>query len=62
MKSKTKDILINIKKHKVIIQDEMFVFIKHKKTCTEPCDCVKNITQYLEDELFVNEGYVVKEN
>jgi hypothetical protein len=48
-----------IKKHKVIVTDELLVYIYHLKSCENPCKSTKNITDYLEAELFVKDGYKV---
>jgi hypothetical protein len=50
---------VNVKKHKVIVIDEMIVHIHHTKSCQKPCVLTKDIVGYLEAELFVKEGYLV---
>lgn len=53
---------INIRKHEVTIKDGVEVFIKHKKSCENPCDETELIVTYLKDELFVKEGFFVLSN
>lgn len=50
-----------IRKHEVVITNKMVVHIHHKNTCSKPCDQTEKIKNYLEAELFVNEGYIVSE-
>ena len=50
---------INIRGHDVTIKDEIEVFIKHKKTCKKPCQETEPIVSYLQDEMFVAEGFFV---
>jgi hypothetical protein len=53
---------VNVRKHEVAIEDELIVTIKHKKDCSNPCSELRNIVMYLEDELFVAEGFVIVNN
>lgn len=50
---------VNVRRHDVTIKDGIEVHIKHKKSCINPCGETKSIITYLEDELFVTEGYFV---
>ncbi len=50
---------INIRGHDVTIKDEIEVFIKHRKTCKKPCQETEQIVSYLQDEMFVAEGFFV---
>lgn len=50
---------INIRHHDVTIKDGVEVFIKHKKGCKNPCAETEAIITYLQDELFVTEGFFV---
>lgn len=52
---------LTIKKHLVTVKDELIVLIKHPKNCKKPCSDIKSILNYLEAELFVAEGYEVKD-
>ena len=54
-------VMLYVRKHKVVVIDESVVHIHHTKTCEKPCEKVKEITDYLEAELFVKEGYSVSE-
>lgn len=55
------DIIVYVRKHKVVIFNESIVYINHTKTCKKSCEQIKDITDYLEAELFVKEGYSVAE-
>ena len=50
---------INIRGHDVTIKDEIEVYIKHKKKCEKPCEETQRIVSYLQDEMFVAEGFFV---
>ena len=54
-------IKINVRKHDVTITDELLVKICHNKDCKRPCPDAEKIVEYLEDELFLAEGYMVNE-
>ena len=53
---------VNVRRHKVIVKDELIVYIKHNKDCSTPCSETPEIVNYLEAELFVAKGYIVAEN
>jgi hypothetical protein len=50
---------INVRGHNVTIKDEIEVCINHKKSCENPCIDTPQIVTYLEDEMFVAEGFFV---
>ena len=50
---------INVRGHEVTVKDEIEVFIKHNKSCNKPCFDTPKIVTYLEDEMFVAEGFFV---
>ena len=52
-------VVVNVQKHSVTVTNSNVVHIHHLKTCLKPCDKVEAILEYLEDELFVVEGYAV---
>jgi hypothetical protein len=54
-----KTVVVNVKKHTVAVTDELVVHIHHHRGCAKPCVRVDEILQYLEDELFVVDGYSV---
>ena len=54
-------ITLNILKHKITVEDELIVHIYHKKKCPSPCPTNELIVKYLEDELFVADGFVVSD-
>lgn len=50
---------LNVRRHDVTIKDGVEVFINHKKCCKNPCGETESIVTYLQDELFVTEGFFV---
>ena len=50
---------LNVRHHDVTVKDGVEVFIKHKKCCKNPCVETELIVTYLQDELFVMEGFFV---
>ena len=52
---------VNVRKHKVIVKDELIVYIKHTKDCSKPCSETPEIIKYFEAELFVVKGFMVAE-
>ena len=50
---------INIRKHEVLIKDELIVHIYHNKNCMKPCPDTELIVNYLQAEMFVAEGFMV---
>lgn len=50
---------LNVHRHHVTVANELLVKIKHNKDCQKPCPDSEKIVSYLEDELFVAEGFVV---
>lgn len=60
MENNSSFITIYVKKHKVVIEDELTVIIFHNKDCQEHCLENDKIIQYLQDELFLSEGFTVK--
>jgi len=53
---------IYLRNHLVTIKDGVEVYIKHKKGCQNPCEETESIVTYLQDELFVKEGFFVLSN
>lgn len=60
-KDKESVVEVNVMKHKVSIIDELIVRIKHNNKCTTPCSVTEQIVQYLDDEMFLAEGFKVQE-
>ena len=50
---------VNVRKHTVSIEDELIVKIRHNKDCPKNCPEIESIVTYLDDELFLAEGFVV---
>ena len=61
-KKDDKIVNINLYKHGVVIVDELVVNIKHNKDCSKPCPSNIPILNYLLDELFLAEGFVVTDD
>lgn len=62
MKNKNEEsevVKVNVKKHTAEITGRNVVKVNHHKQCAKPCVRVDEILEYLEAELFVDEGYVV---
>lgn len=51
---------VNVRRHVVTVEDELIVKIRHTKDCQKPCSETELIVRYLDDELFVAEGFVVE--
>lgn len=52
---------LTVLRHKVSIVDELVVTIKHTKKCSKPCKATEQIVQYLDDEMFLAQGFKVEE-
>ncbi len=50
---------INVRKHKVTIEDELHVKISHNKDCETHCLEKDAIIDYLLAEMFLAEGFIV---
>jgi len=50
---------INIRKHEVLVKDELIVHIHHNESCIKPCPDTELIISYLQAEMFVAEGFMV---
>ena len=50
---------LNVRKHAVTVTDELLVKIRHNKDCQDSCPESEKIVGYLEDEMFLAEGFVV---
>jgi hypothetical protein len=53
---------VNIRNHKAIVEDELIITIKHPKECTRPCTEIERIVEYLQDEMFIVEGFIVADD
>lgn len=51
-----------VRKHKVSIKNELVVHIKHNKKCKNPCPDVEPILEYLQDEMFISEGFMMTDD
>lgn len=52
---------LTVFRHKVSIVDELVVTVKHTKKCKMPCNKTEQIVQYLDDEMFLAEGFKIEE-
>jgi hypothetical protein len=53
-------VTVNVRKHRVVIEDELSVIIFHNPECQQHCLENDAIITYLQDELFLAEGFIVK--
>lgn len=53
---------INVRNHDISIKDELEIFIKHRRNCKKPCCDTEAIVTYLQDEMFLAEGFFVTSN
>jgi len=61
MDDKESIVELTVLRHKVSIIDELVVTIKHTKKCGKPCKATNQIVQYLDDEMFLAEGFKVED-
>ena len=61
MAKKSNTVELNVWQHSITVTDSTIVHVHHKSTCGPTCSALRSILDYLEAELFVEEGYITNE-